>query len=59
MSKYHVNGRKLCAYEIKAELVDGVNIDTSALPGVGEKYKEQIKGVFDANSSTYNTTLRR
>ncbi len=48
MSAYQVNGRKLSALELKAELlVDGVNIDASALEGVGEKYKEQIHGVFD------------
>ncbi len=48
MSAYQVNGRKLSAIELKAELlVDGVNIDASALEGMGEKYKEQIHGVFD------------
>ncbi len=48
MKEYQVNGRKLSALEIKAELlIDGVNIDASALSGVGEKYKEQIHGVFD------------
>ena len=48
MNAYQVNGKKLSALGIKAELlVDGVNIDASALDGVGEKYKEQIHGVFD------------
>lgn len=48
MNAYQVNGKKLSALEIKAEmLIDGVNIDSSALDGVGEKYKEQIHGVFD------------
>jgi len=48
MSTYQVNGRTLSSLELKAELlVDGVNIDASAFEGVGEKYKEQIHGVFD------------
>jgi len=48
MKAYQVNGRTLSALEIKAELlIDGVNIDASALYRVGEKYKEQIHGVFD------------
>lgn len=48
MNAYQVNGKKLSALGIKAELlVDGVNIDASALLGVGKKYKEQIHGVFD------------
>ena len=60
MSRYQVNGRKLSALEIKAELlVDGVNIDASALHGVGEKYKEQIHGVFDFDLESHEHQIGR
>jgi hypothetical protein len=45
---YRLKGKELEAIELKAELlIEGVNINTSALNGVGEKYKEQIHWLFE------------
>jgi hypothetical protein len=45
---YRLKGKELEAIELKAELlVEGVNINISALNGVGEKYKEQIHWLFE------------